>query len=51
MQVYSRTENRYPRNAGSVAQSVREIGLVEIKEQVVHGITLSNSQYQEFANF
>lgn len=37
--------------AGSVAQAVREIGLVEIKEQVVLGITLSYSQYQEFANF
>ena len=37
--------------AGSVVQAVREIGLVEIKEQVVLGITLSYSQYQEFANF
>lgn len=37
--------------SGSVAQAVREIGLVEIKEQVVLGITLSYSQYQEFANF
>ena len=37
--------------AGSVAQAVREIGLVEIQEQVVLGITLSYSQYQEFANF
>lgn len=37
--------------AGSVAQAVREIGLVEIKEQVILGITLSYSQYQEFANF
>ena len=37
--------------AGSVAQAAREIGLVEIKEQVVLGITLSYSQYQEFANF
>ena len=37
--------------AGSVAQAVREIGLIEIKEQVVLGITLSYSQYQEFANF
>ena len=37
--------------ASSVAQAVREIGLVEIKEQVVLGITLSYSQYQEFANF
>ena len=37
--------------AGSVAQAVREIGLVEIKEQVVLRITLSYSQYQEFANF
>ena len=37
--------------AGSVAQAVREIGLVEIREQVVLGITLSYSQYQEFANF
>ena len=34
--------------AGSVAQAVREIGLVEIKEQVILGITLSYSQYQEF---
>ena len=30
--------------AGSVAQAVREIGLVEIKEQVVLGITLTYSQ-------
>ena len=37
--------------AGSVAQAVREIGLVEIKKQVVLGITLTYSQYQEFANF
>lgn len=37
--------------ASSVAQAVREIGLVEIKEQVVLGITLTYSQYQEFANF
>ena len=37
--------------AGSVAQAVREIGLIEIKEQVVLGITLTYSQYQEFANF
>lgn len=37
--------------SGSVAQAVREIGLVEIKEQVVLGITLSYSQYQEFVNF
>lgn len=37
--------------AGSVAQAVREIGLVEIKEQVVLRITLSYSQYQKFANF
>lgn len=37
--------------ASSVAQAVREIGLVEIKEQVVLGITLTYSQYQEFAKF
>ena len=37
--------------AGRVAQAVREIGLVEIKKQVVLGITLTYSQYQEFANF
>lgn len=37
--------------AGSVAQAIREIGLVEIKEQLVLGITLTYSQYQEFANF
>ena len=37
--------------AGSVAQAVKEIGLVEIKEQVGLGITLTYPQYQEFANF
>ena len=37
--------------AGSVAQAVKEIGLVEIKEQVGLGISLTYPQYQEFANF
>ena len=37
--------------AGSVAQAVKEIGLVEIKEQVGLGITLTYPQYQEFVNF
>ena len=37
--------------AGSVAQAVKEIGLVEIKEQVGLGINLTYPQYQEFANF
>lgn len=37
--------------AGSVALAVKEIGLVEIKEQVGLRLQLSYSQYQEYANF
>ena len=36
---------------GSVALAVKEIGLVEIKEQVGLRLQLSYSQYQEYANF
>lgn len=37
--------------AGSVALAIKELGLVEIKEQAGLEIQLSYSQYQEFANF
>ncbi|MBZ2116218.1 YigZ family protein [Streptococcus gordonii] len=37
--------------AGCVALAVKEIGLVEIKEQVGLRLQLSYSQYQEYANF
>ena len=37
--------------AGSVALAVKEIGIVEIKEQVGLRLQLSYSQYQEYANF
>ena len=37
--------------AGSVALAVKEIGLVEIKEQVGLRLQLSYSQYQEYGNF
>ena len=37
--------------AGSVALAVKEIGLVEIKDQVGLRLQLSYSQYQEYANF
>ncbi|MGT2826916.1 YigZ family protein [Streptococcus himalayensis] len=37
--------------AGSVALAVKEIGLVDIKEQAGLAITMTYSQYQEFPNF
>ncbi|MEW4355268.1 YigZ family protein [Streptococcus pneumoniae] len=37
--------------AGSVALAVKEIGMVDIKEQAGLAITMSYSQYQEFPNF
>ena len=37
--------------AGSVALVIKEIGLVEIKEQAGLRLKLSYSQYQDFANF
>ena len=37
--------------AGSVALAIKEIGLVEIKEQAGLRLQLSYSQYQDFANF
>ena len=37
--------------AGCVALAVKEIGLVEIKEQVGLRLQLSYSQYQEYGNF
>ena len=37
--------------AGSVALAIKEIGLVEIKEQAGLRLRLSYSQYQDFANF
>ena len=37
--------------AGSVAFAIKEIGLVEIKEQAGLRLKLSYSQYQDFANF
>lgn len=37
--------------AGSVALAIKEIGLVEIKEQVGLRLKLSYSQYQDFTNF
>lgn len=37
--------------AGSVAFAIKEIGLVEIKEQAGLRLQLSYSQYQDFANF
>jgi len=37
--------------AGSVALAIKEIGLVEIKEQAGLRLKLSYSQYQDFANF
>ena len=37
--------------AGSVALAIKEIGLVEIKEQAGLRLPLSYSQYQDFANF
>ena len=37
--------------AGSVALAVKEIGIIEIKEQAGIAIQLSYSQYQEYNNF
>ena len=37
--------------AGSVTMAIKEIGLVEIKEQAGLRLKLSYSQYQDFANF
>ena len=37
--------------SGSVANALKEIGLVEVKEQEGLKITLSYPQYQTFANF
>lgn len=37
--------------AGAVAKAVKEIGVVEVKEQKGIAITLSYAQYQEFANW
>ena len=37
--------------AGSVALAVKEIGIVEIKEQVGIQIKMSYAQYQEYGNF
>ena len=37
--------------AGSVALAIKEIGLVEIKEQAGLRLKLSYSQYQDFVNF
>lgn len=37
--------------AGSVALAIKEIGLVEIKEQAGLRLKLSYSQYQDFSNF
>ena len=37
--------------AGIVALAIKEIGLVEIKEQASLRLKLSYSQYQDFANF
>ena len=37
--------------AGSVALAVKEIGIIEIKEQVGIAIQMSYTQYQEYSNF
>ena len=37
--------------AGSVALAVKEIGIIEIKEQVGIAIQMSYAQYQEYGNF
>ena len=37
--------------AGSVALAVKEIGIIEIKEQAGIAIQMSYSQYQEYNNF
>ena len=37
--------------AGSVALAVKEIGIVEVKEQAGIQIQMSYAQYQEYGNF
>jgi len=37
--------------AGSVALAVKEIGIIEIKEQAGIAIQMSYAQYQEYSNF
>ena len=37
--------------AGSVASAVKEIGIIEIKEQAGIAIQMSYAQYQEYSNF
>ncbi|WP_193441668.1 IMPACT family protein, partial [Streptococcus suis] len=37
--------------AGAVANAVKEIGVVEVKEQEGISISMSYAQYQEFANW
>ena len=37
--------------AGSVALAIKEIGIIEIKEQVGIAIQMSYAQYQEYSNF
>ncbi|WP_161942067.1 YigZ family protein [Streptococcus suis] len=37
--------------AGAVASAVKEVGVVEVKEQEGISITMSYAQYQEFANW
>ncbi len=37
--------------AGSVALAVKEIGIIEIKEQAGIAIQMSYAQYQEYGNF
>ena len=37
--------------AGSVALAVKEIGLIEIKEQAGIGLDMTYAQYQDFGNF
>ena len=37
--------------AGSVALAVKEIGIIEIKEQAGISIQMSYAQYQEYGNF
>ena len=37
--------------AGSIALAVKEIGIIEIKEQAGIAIQMSYAQYQEYSNF
>ncbi len=37
--------------AGSVALAIKEIGIIEIKEQAGIAIQMSYAQYQEYSNF